>query len=220
MATVQPRPRTLRPLRADDWLDLDTCPFCRSDRPSLRQVADTSGDLALQSGYWAWYRCSRCQGHVTVEAERYQGTVLRVIPSAEVRVPGYMPERAAEFLRQSLVSTQAPAGVILLAASAIDEMLKAKGLVDGSLYARIKKAAETHLITPDMGTWAHHVRLEANDQRHADVNAGLPTTEEAAQCIEFARALATFMFTLPARVTRGIQDSRHQQKGSDRGEGR
>ena len=34
----------------------------------------------------------------------------------------------------------------MLAASAVDAMLKEKGYIDGSLYARINKAAEEHLI--------------------------------------------------------------------------
>jgi hypothetical protein len=55
-----------------------------------------------------------------------------------------------------------------------------------------------------MGDWAHHVRLEANDQRHADKNAGFPTQEQAEQSIEFTEALAEILFVLPSRVRRGI----------------
>jgi hypothetical protein len=32
--------------------------------------------------------------------------------------------------------------------------------------------------------------LDANDQRHADINSGLPTVEEAKQTIEFTKTLA------------------------------
>ena len=55
-----------------------------------------------------------------------------------------------------------------------------------------------------MAKWAHQIRLDANDQRHADENAGLPTGADAERCIEFAKALGQFMFVLPARITRGI----------------
>ncbi len=91
----------------------------------------------------------------------------------------------------------------MLAASSIDAMLKEKGYKDGSLYDRIKQAAKDHLITEEMAVWAHDVRLDANDQRHADDQASLPDEEDASKCIEFAQALAEFLFALPARVERG-----------------
>jgi hypothetical protein len=92
----------------------------------------------------------------------------------------------------------------MLAASAVDSMLKIKGYKEGSLYARIEKAVEDQLITKEMATWAHEVRLDANDQRHVDEAAVLPTPEDAKRAIDFALALAQFLFVLPAQVQRGI----------------
>jgi hypothetical protein len=56
-----------------------------------------------------------------------------------------------------------------------------------------------------MARWAHNVRLDANDERHADENAPFPEIEDAQRCLDFAMALAEILFMLPARVTRGIQ---------------
>jgi hypothetical protein len=95
----------------------------------------------------------------------------------------------------------------MLAASAVDAMLKAKGLKDGSLYSRIDKAAADHLITVEMARWAHEVRLDANDQRHADEEVPLPQQADAKRTVDFALALAQLMFVLPARVQRGIEDT-------------
>ena len=103
-----------------------------------------------------------------------------------------------------MASIHAPAGAVMLTASSVDAMLKAKGYTDGSLYTRIDKAAADHLITTDMAQWAHAVRLDANDQRHADESANLPGEADAKRCIDFASALALFLFTLPARVRKGI----------------
>jgi len=114
-----------------------------------------------------------------------------------------LPEKARAYLAQAINSLHAPAGAVMLAASAVDAMLKDKGLVDGTLYARIDKAAADGTITGDMRDWAHEVRLDANDQRHADKDAALPTSEDAERAVEFASALGTFMFVLPARVRRG-----------------
>ncbi len=101
------------------------------------------------------------------------------------------------FLNQSIGSKHAPSGAVMLAASSVDAMLKEKGYKDGKLYGRIVKAVSDHLITAEMGKWAHEVRLEANDQRHADEEAPMATKEDAERIIEFALSLAQFLFVLP-----------------------
>lgn len=95
----------------------------------------------------------------------------------------------------------------MLAASSVDSMLKLKGYKDGSFYARIEQAAKGQLITIDMAKWSHGVRLDANDQRHTDGNAPLPVVEDAKRCGDFAQSLAQFMFVLPSRVQRGIEEA-------------
>ena len=90
-----------------------------------------------------------------------------------------------------------------MAASAVDAMLKAKGYTEGNLYPRINKAAVDHVITEEMAQWAHEVRLEANDPRHADVNNPLPSQADAVRSIDFVQALGQLLFVLPERVKRG-----------------
>ena len=75
-------------------------------------------------------------------------------------------------------------------------MLKVKGYREGSLYNRIDKASEDNLITQDMARWANEIRIDANDQRHADESADLPTQEQASRVIEFASALAQFTLVI------------------------
>jgi len=87
-------------------------------------------------------------------------------------------------------------------------MLKERGYKEGSLYSRIEAAASDHLITKDMATWAHEVRLDANDQRHADDGGALPSSEDAQRVIEFVTALGEILFVLPNRVARGIQSAK------------
>ena len=114
-----------------------------------------------------------------------------------------VPDRAREFLSQAILSLQAPAGAVMLTASSVDAMLKDKGLTEGSLNSRIEAAAKSNMITAEMAAWAHEIRLDANDQRHADNCAVLPSAADAEKAIEFAKALAQFMYVLPARVARG-----------------
>jgi hypothetical protein len=122
---------------------------------------------------------------------------------APIEVSDELPDRAREFLSQAVASLHAPAGAVMLTASAVDAMLKAKGYREGSLNSRIEAAANEHLITPEMASWAHEIRLDANDQRHADESAALPSAADASKAIEFANALAQFLFVLPSRVERG-----------------
>ena len=92
--------------------------------------------------------------------------------------------------------------------SSVDAMLKEKGLIKGNFYSRINDAVKQGLLTKEMGTWAHQISLDVNDQRHADINAGLPTTDEGQQTIVFTQTLAEFLFVLPSKVTRGIESTR------------
>jgi hypothetical protein len=136
----------------------------------------------------------------------FDRTVSECFPAPSV-VDDSIPERARGYLKQALDSLHAPAGAVMLAASAVDAMLKAKNYVEGSLYARIDKASADHAITSDMAQWAHAVRLDANDQRHADQTASLPNTQDAERSVTFAVALGQFMFVLPAMIQKGLQDA-------------
>ena len=119
-----------------------------------------------------------------------------------------IPDRPRAYLDQAINALSSPAGAVMLAASAVDAMLKQRGLTNGTLNARIDQAASSHLITPEMAKWAHEVRLDANDQRHSDQEADLPTIDQAQKCIDFAMALGQFLFVLPARVERGIKNAK------------
>jgi len=105
----------------------------------------------------------------------------------------------------------------MLCASSVDAMLKEKGLTSGSLYSRIESASTTHMITPEMSKWAHEVRLDANDERHADQASGLPTEADAKKCVDFTKALGDFLFVLPSRVERGLKAAQPLQRTENPG---
>lgn len=189
-------------------LELSRCPHCNVDSPNLAfQYQITTKDYHQRNRYWRTYACARCGGLITASALSWDQEVRAIYPSPR-EVDSEIPGRAREYLEQAISSLSAPAGAVMLAASSVDAMLKEKGLTDGSLYTRIDKAAAQHLITKEMATWAHEVRLDANDQRHADTDVELPTTQQAEKCIDFAAALGQFLFALPARVQRGIASAK------------
>jgi len=193
-------------------LPLDRCPHCNVAKPHLSSVYGfhSHDDRGVTVRKWGNYQCSVCGGvllAVAPTAPDHRGNrealdIVEIWPAPQ-QVDAAVPGRAREYLRQAISSIHAPAGAVILAASAIDAMLKDKGLTEGNLYRRIQIAAETHLITSEMAEWAHEVRLDANDQRHADEMAELPDSSDAKKSIEFSLALAQFLFVLPARVAAG-----------------
>jgi hypothetical protein len=64
-------------------------------------------------------------------------------------------------------------------------------------------AEKDGVLTKHMADWAHDIRLDANDERHADEDAAPASPDDAKRCLEFAEVLADLLFVLPARVKRG-----------------
>lgn len=88
--------------------------------------------------------------------------VRNIYPEIET-VDETLPHKVKAYLQQAIDSAFAPAGSVMLCASAVDSTLKEKGLTEGSLYTRINEAVTDGLLTSEMSTWAHEVRLDAND---------------------------------------------------------
>lgn len=203
-------------IRFDNSLVLSRCPACSVSHPSLTVVFETT--TADHSGgnqrLWKVYRCSHCGGLVTAFAlHGRKQEVADYFPQSS-GVADAVPEPARTYLSQAVESLHAPAGAVMLCASAIDAMLKKKGLRKGHLYPRIEEAKDQNLITEEMAAWAHNIRLDANEPRHADEAAPLPTEEDARRCVDFAEALADLIFVLPARVLRGRTMAEAKPKNS------
>ena len=189
-----------------EQLQLPRCPHCKIALPTLKLLSNhtTTNHAGVNARKWGVYCCTGCGGLVTAWAEPTSNMVQHVFPGI-LPVDRDIPERPRAYLQQASDSLHAPAGSIMLSASSVDSMLKIKNYIEGSLYKRIEQAAADHLITEEMAKWAHEVRLDANDQRHADEQADLPTTEDAQRVIDFVKALAEFLFVLPERIQRGLK---------------
>jgi hypothetical protein len=195
-------------------LDLARCPHCGVDTPNLGYFNQSGNtDFRGVQKFWRIYVCGSCANVVIAQASNWNEEVQEVYPKDATELSDDIPERARTFLKQAIESKSAPSGAVMLAASAVDAMLKEKGLREGSLNARINAAASQHLITAEMAQWAHDVRVDANDQRHADDGSPLPDAEDAKKVVEFTLALAQFMFVLPARVRRGIEGTKSASQG-------
>ncbi|WP_162307534.1 DUF4145 domain-containing protein [Bradyrhizobium amphicarpaeae] len=122
-----------------------------------------------------------------------------------------IPEPARTYLQQAYETLHAPDAAAVMAGSAVDAMLKVRGLTNGSLYSRIDEALSQNLLTKGMAEWAHEVRLGSNRPRHADRENPHVSPDEAKQSVEFAEALGNFLFVLTARIDRGLKEAKGEQ---------
>lgn len=198
-------------MKHGNQLNLERCPHCNVAKPLLGRLwaTDSADHAGGNKRFWSVFKCVTCGGLVMgSSAQNADQPIYQIWPSPQL-VADEVPARARTFLSQAIASLHAPAGAVMLTASAVDAMLKDKGLKEGSLNARINSAAKSHLITAEMAAWAHEIRLDANDQRHADEEADLPDVANASKAIDFANALAQFLYVLPARVERGRKGQLH-----------
>jgi len=187
-------------------LKIETCPHCGVNKPHcVQKVPPTPIDSPIigKGYFFAIYMCTGCSLPIMAIATNNSYAVC--YPSPQNSLDESIPERARNYLSQALQSKSSPDACVMVCASSVDAMLKGKGYKDGSLYNRIDKATENHLITQDMATWAHAVRLEANGSRHADETEDMKTDEDAKDAIAFTKALAEYLFVLPARVNKGME---------------
>ncbi|HEY9345592.1 MAG TPA: DUF4145 domain-containing protein [Inquilinus sp.] len=200
---------------------LRRCPHCGIANPQLirmtqpwSHVIDHEYDPTIR--HWVGLICTSCKSVVMACGHKVARPVapkpadgsLDLVSGMwpELRTaPEELPPQARSYLNQAYETLSAPDAAAVMAASAVDAMLKKIGYSKGTLNERIDKAVQEHKLTEDMGRWAHHVRLEANRPRHADDQDPHVTPEEARQAVEFAEALGEFLFVLSARVTRGLK---------------
>ncbi len=186
-------------------LTLSRCPHCSIANPNLQQIhqTETQNHAGSNMRRWRIYKCGNCGGLVTASATQFDQPAREIFPSSP-EINEDIPDRAKSYLEQAVASIHAPAGAVMLAASSVDAMLKEKNYKTGSLYERIEQAVQDNLLTTEMANWAHEVRLDANDQRHADDDATLPNENDAQKVIDFTTAIAEYLFVLPARIQRGL----------------
>jgi len=192
-----------------DLLDLTKCPHCSVAAPLLQRVHHFHYQGVKGGGTkdWSIYMCRSCGLPIAAGGKHGAGGRIDVLIPQPREIDAEIPERPRAYLQQAVDTLHAPSASVMVSASAVDAMLKAKGLTKGTLNARIVEAQKQHLITADMAAWAHDIRLDANDERHADVDSKPVIQADAQRCLDFASALAEYLFVLPARVARGRGES-------------
>jgi len=188
---------------------IDRCPFCSVVDPLFEKQWTSHGPTTRADGkpsrFWGAYKCKTCGSVASIEANPAGDwfEVHAIFPQPRAAHQD-IPEPARTFLQQAYETLHAPDAAAVMAGSAVDAMLKARGLSEGSLYSRIDQALANNILTQAMADWAHSVRLGSNRPRHADVEKPHVAPDEAKQSVDFAEALGNFLFVLTARIERGI----------------
>lgn len=191
----------------DQLQAVPNCPHCGISAPLLLKVW-TSGDPVPRSdngptSRWSAYRCTTC-GHIVTakgrpEAPNSNPGVFQIYPDIW-EIDEVVPERVRTYLSQAHQTLAAADASVVMSAASIDAMLKDNGLSEGSLYTRIDQAVTDGLLTQKMAEWAHRVRLDANNPRHADEQTPHMTADDAKRAFDFANALTEYLYLLPSRM--------------------
>lgn len=198
-------------------LELDKCPYCSTANPNLSRlnIIDTVNYRNENRRFWSPYKCETCGGvtlaHNNVGENREIDDFIPHITEAPIE----LPEDARRFLNEAL-DTPGLSAAILVANSSVDEMLKDKGFKKGDLKSRIKEAAENGAITADMEKWSHLVRLSSNLERHPKDKTKPPDTDDRKDMIDFALAMAHYLYVMPAMVKKGMQDYQDRVSGGNK----
>ncbi|PJG48716.1 hypothetical protein CAF53_11075 [Sphingobium sp. LB126] len=75
-----------------------------------------------------------------------------------------------------------------------------------TLFKRLQKLVENHLITPALGEWANEIRLGGNEAAHDDE---IFSREDAQALRDFTENFLRYAFTLPAAVARRAAPVEH-----------
>ena len=156
-------------------------------------------------------QCERCALCISAVFKGPQGQkpsldpkpfkILEIFP--EVRspdLPDHMPDHVAGFYQQgvdSLTGNYDAAGAMFR--KALDTGTKAAfpEFAGNTLFNRIENAVGANKLTPELGEWAHVIRMEGNDATHDED----PYTRPEAESLHaFTEILMQYMFTLPGML--------------------
>jgi hypothetical protein len=141
-------------LNETELLGVSRCPHCSVVNPRLvlqwraESLPRTNGG---PNRAWAVWACVTC-GHAVL-GQGYPAAQNTITYPVERLYPPQkeahedLPTMARKFLQQAYETLHAPDAAAVMAASAVDAMLKDLGYSEGSLYARIDKAAEDGVLT-------------------------------------------------------------------------
>lgn len=89
---------------------------------------------------------------------------------------------------------------VLMARTTVEAVAKAKGIMQGSLVAKIDELYNQHLVYEHVRDAAHEVRFVGNDAAHADLVDNPISEEEATAILELMDMVLDGVFIAPAKT--------------------
>lgn len=126
-------------------------------------------------------------------------------------VPPAIGDAAAEAYACREIADACRAAV-LLARAVIEATAKDKGILNGSLLAKID--AMSDMIRPHVRDGAHHVRLFGNDMAHGDFVGGV-SPEDADLVLTLMSEVLDDVYQSPARVKRAQEARARKQQAAE-----
>lgn len=195
------------------------CPHCRTAHVALRVVAATAIE---DRRYAAHLQCPKCKlpcacvivagNHISIdidgvrssgeEIRRHGWNIGEFWPKpAGPAIPEHLPEAASRAMLQAernfpVEGNEEAAGTMYR--KAIELALKhLDPALSGTLQKRIDALVERHMLTPDLGQWAHQIRVLGNESVHDEEP---PTRDELTALRSFTSLALQYLFTLPKMV--------------------
>jgi hypothetical protein len=173
---------------------IENCPHCGVSGPLLYRVWASDHHTPRNDGQpgskWAVYLCTTCGSAVSVKGSPGDGAASPPIDQIfpDVWEPdSVLPSQVKTYLTQAHKTLTSPDASVVMSAASIDAMLKDHQLDEGSLYKRIDDAVDKGVLTSVMAQWAHRVRLDSNNPRHADKDAPHMTADDAKRAFDYAK---------------------------------
>ena len=135
-------------------------------------------------------------------------------PPPDTGAPSHTPQNVARFFEQAmdnLPKNWDAAGSMFR--KALDTGLKSKfPEMKGDLKARIKKAEEKQMLTPELAEWAHQIRDLGNEAAHEEEPF---SKKDAKELAAFTHLVFQYLFTLPGMLRKARGDPDEAKVGKD-----
>lgn len=205
------------------------CPHCKAlSTYDSMQAAEGPGTFHGTLGFGPQKRIrldrcrnEECRGAVAVVLNE-QAQEVEVFPTLDEEPDALLPQDVATAFRQALKSLNEGIwdGCVVMCRRALEEATSelARDWDESDrapfekevLYRRIQHLAERHLITPDLGAWAHEGRLAGKlgahgieESKHKKWN----TERDASEIVEFAKWFFRYVFILPEQLRQRKADA-------------
>jgi len=182
------------------WQSTTECPHCKT---FALFTSATSNTWVQHEGagpaHIGLFTCNRCRGVIAV-AISPQNELWDIYPASR-SVPECLPAELDQEFREAVSNLNRGAckSALAMARATLQLAVRERQAEGDSLADEIADLANKHVITPDMADWAKEVRLGGNLALHPKPGQSV-SEEEATEIIDFADALLTYLYTIPAQV--------------------